>query len=399
MTERPSPGSEMRFVVGSAAGAREDSPENFDLSHEVNLVKAALLYADRVELVSAGASMLYGFVALGSVPPEDRLALVREHAPSNAGTRISDENLQIMDLAMGRGSPELRRAIGERRLAEVRKGLQAVTDAGWEEIKRDAEERFDSYNARGLGEAVDSGLLEIHTFGGNTVSGMLAMTQEGHTVEATIEDILREYVERASIAIDGPGYPLFEDLLGRLVDEAVREGLILPSLAAVHRGRHGELAGDLLGRLPLFEGATVDEVLDIRRALERHLRGFRSAVSGFSREIQSAAWEPGFAGEADVLFREKVEPEVEGIEEAVRENRSYAELGRRVLSSGGFVRASFGALLGGASELGALSGLALGIGVSGVQALVDQYNRTRELRGNQLYFYYGARELLRDREY
>lgn len=68
-------------------------------------------------------------------------------------------------------------------------------------------------------------------------------------------------------------------------------------------------------------------MLDVRHSLEGHLRGFRSAVSGFAREIQSVAWEPGFAGEADVLFREKVEYEVQGIEEAVRENRSYAILG------------------------------------------------------------------------
>ncbi len=48
--------SEMRFVVGSAGGAEEGDP-NFDLGHELNLVKAALLYADRVELVSAGSSL------------------------------------------------------------------------------------------------------------------------------------------------------------------------------------------------------------------------------------------------------------------------------------------------------------------------------------------------------
>lgn len=59
----------------------------------------------------------------------------------------------------------------------------------------------------------------------------------------------------------------------------------MPSPSAVHRGRHGGLAGDLLGRLPLFEAATIIEVLDVRRALEGNLRGVRSAVSGFSREI------------------------------------------------------------------------------------------------------------------
>lgn len=47
MTERAGSGSETRFIVGSASGARDDSPGNFDLRHEVNLVKAMLLYAER----------------------------------------------------------------------------------------------------------------------------------------------------------------------------------------------------------------------------------------------------------------------------------------------------------------------------------------------------------------
>jgi hypothetical protein len=63
MTERTGSGIETRFVVGSATEARDDSPGKFDLRHKVNPVKAALLYADKVELVSTGASMLYGFVA------------------------------------------------------------------------------------------------------------------------------------------------------------------------------------------------------------------------------------------------------------------------------------------------------------------------------------------------
>ncbi len=210
-------------------------------------------------MVSAGASMLYGFVALSEVPPERRLALVREHAPVNAGVRISDENLQKMDLVLGAGSRRRRRAMSKRQLAETRKQVQSVADEGWRGIRQDAEEPFDAYNARGLEDAVNSGLIDIHAFEGNTVEGMMAMAAEGHTTEATIEDILREYVERASIAIDGTGYPLFGDMLGRLVNDAVREGLIVPSPFAAHRGRHGGLAGDLLGRLPLFEEAMVAE--------------------------------------------------------------------------------------------------------------------------------------------
>jgi hypothetical protein len=85
---------------------------------------------------------------------------------------------------------------------------------------------------------VGSGLLKLHTFQGNTVEGMLSMTAEGFTVEAAVEDILWEYVERASIAMEGDGYPRFDDLIGRLVGESARDGLIDPSPAAIHRGRH-----------------------------------------------------------------------------------------------------------------------------------------------------------------
>jgi hypothetical protein len=51
------------------------------------------------------------------------------------------------------------------------------------------------------------------------------------------------------------------------------------------------------------------------------------AVRDFAQEVRSAAWHEGFAEEAEALFREKVEPEVEKIEHAVEENSSYAEIG------------------------------------------------------------------------
>lgn len=382
---------EMRFVVGSAAGTK-DGGSNFDLGHELNLVKAALLYADRVELVSAGASLLYGFVALSEVPPDRRLVLVRRHA----GHKLDEEQLQKMDLVMGRGSRKLRRALSARQRAEARRQLQVVADEGWREIRRDVEERFESYNAGGLEEAVGSGLLLLRTFEQNTVEGMLSMAADDFSVDASVEEILSEYVKRASIAMNGPGYPLFDDLIGRLVGEAVQSDLIVPSPAALHRGRHGGLSGDLLSRLPLFERATVAEVLDVRRELSAPLSSFRAAVSDFSKQIRSAAWEPGFAGEADVLFREQVEPEVERIEEAVKENRSYGELLRRVARHGGLTRAVMGAAIGHASDLSALAGVVLGLGTSAAQALVDQHDRRREIEGNQLFFYYGAGEALRD---
>ena len=56
-------------------------------------------------------------------------------------------------------------------------------------------------------------------------------------------------------------------------------------------------------------------------------------------------------------------------------------------------------MVGSLTDLSKLAGLAMGLGVAGVRTMLDQHNELRELQqGNQLYFYYGARELLRNPE-
>src|SRR5918994_327073 len=166
----------------------------------------------------------------------------------------------------------------------------------------------------------------------------------------------------------GTTYPLLDAPTAEFV--AAAEGTsfadISPTAAAM--GRHSGLAGDLLRRLlPLFERATISEVLDIRRDLRVPLLGFRMAVRDFAREVRSAAWQEGFAEEAEVLFREKVEPEVEKIEYAVKENSSYAEIGRRALAHGGagIAGAAVGGFLANASSLVDISVAALLGGVGG----------------------------------
>ena len=93
------------------------------------------------------------------------------------------------------------------------------------------------------------------------------------------------------------------------------------------RGKHAGLASHLLRRLPLFEAAPVDEILDIRRELERPLVRFRGAVARFSDGMRAAGWEAEeFVGDAEEVFVQEVEPAVIEIEEAVRDNRFLARL-------------------------------------------------------------------------
>lgn len=377
----------MLFVVGSSSGA-DGRSSDFNLRHELNLVKAALLYADRVKLVSVGASMLSGWVELRDVPRQKRLDLMRRHG----GHLLTPDQLEKMDQVVGTGSRARKGSLNDRERFQARIQLQAVAEQWWQKLVPSVEDQFESYNARGLREAVASRLVELHSFAYTDLEGLLTMAADKVPIDVAVEDVMYEYVDQASIAIEGSGYPLFDDVIGKLVGEAVRKGLIVPSPSGVHRSRHGGLSGDLMSRLPLFERATVEEVLSVRHELKEHLRGFRRAVSDFSRQVGSAGWEPGFAGEADVLFREKVEPEVEAIEEAVRENRSLKDLAWRTARYGS-TPATIGALFGSANALASLAGVALGLGSGAVRSLLDSREKGKEIEGNQLYFYYRARKL------
>ena len=280
---------------------------------------------------------------------------------------------------------------------KVRIALRKVLDQGWAELEAMVEDRFEAYNASGLEEARATEMVDLYSFEHTDAEGILAMaTGEGDlAMETAIDDIAFEYMEQTFEAIRGGAtYPMFDAPLGDIIGEAVREGLILPTPGTTQRARHAGLAGDVLQRLPTFEEMTVAEVLDIRKELERPLRGFRGAIGEFSRQIESATWESGFAEEVELIFREQVEPEVDEIDEAVRQNKELTELARKVgrhgISFGGM-----GAVIGSVAGLPSLTGLVFGLGTGLFQAGVDLNEKFKSIEGNQLYFYYHAREILR----
>jgi hypothetical protein len=82
------------------------------------------------------------------------------------------------------------------------------------------------------------------------------------------------------------------------------------------RGRDIALAVDILSGLPHFGAATLAEIIDIRRELEKPLKRFRKAMLGYSDRIACAPWEEAFNAETDRIFIRKIEPAVLELEEA-----------------------------------------------------------------------------------
>ena len=385
----------LHFTVASTAGHR--SPDKLDLSEDLALVKASLLYADKVRLCSVGSSLLSAIAEYAEAPEKERAKLVVRYLPDLQPSMGADE-VRFFEAVVGMRSRKEARAVPKR----TRKEIMGMVRQEGEELRRNVLEHHRAAGIEGFRNAVREGVLEVHTFGQTSVEALVEAHLKGNgdwLSGVDIADVLIEFLEQASEAVRaGTTYPLLDAPTAEFIAAVEGAGFAEVSATAEDRGRYSGLAGDLLRRLPLFELASIDEVLDIRRDLRVSLLGFRQAVAEFASEVRSAAWRQGFAEEAEALFREKVEPEVERIEHAVQENSSYAELGRRVLRHGGTGLAAgvVGGFLASASSLTEVSSAALLGGVGGplTQAFLDKHQHLRELEENQIYFYYAAGEAL-----
>lgn len=390
-------GGGLHFTIGSAAGY--DSSGRLDLRQDLALAKATLLYAARARLCSPCSSVLSAIAEFQEAPSEAKARLVVRFLPELQPS-MSPQEIAFFEAAVGMRSRAEKRRIKKGTRREI---LGMVEERG-EELEAMVLEQHRAAGIEGFREAVRSGALEIHPFRQTSAEALVGATIRGEgdlLAGLNLADLIGEFVDQSMAALDDAStYPLFDDLTGDFIGEAVRHGLLVPTEPGAARGRHAALSADLLGRLPMFERASLADVLAARRELEGPLRGFRLAVSGYAREVASAAWEPGFPEEADALFRERVEPEVEIIEGKIREDASLRELAWGAARHG-TTPATIGALIGSASDIPTLAGAAAGalpgLGAAGIRAMLDRRDRLREARHNQLFFYYRAGEVLRKR--
>ena len=152
-------------------------------------------------------------------------------------------------------------------------------------------------------------------------------------------------------------------------------------------------ASGLMGRLPTFPTATVDEVIDIRTELAPSLAKFRSAMVSIAKSFSSSAWESDFEDEVHDAWVESVFPAVEDIEASVRDNNSLFSLATGI--TGATNRAYPGLSIVAAGLLGhvgaaALVGGAFAGAAPMLQAIRDRNRCATDIRMQPFYFLYAA---------
>lgn len=366
------------------------------LGNEIRLVKTALLYSDKVTLYSMATSMLAFVLALNHLNISQKMDFIVQIAP----VIMKGEQKEVLVKNM----PALRIMMANRGSLSPDQLLQLLNfesqiETLWEPMRAQIEQMAVQAGVPELDKAINTGLVTVELFGagqGQKSNYVRLDDIVANQKSADSNKMIAEYLNSiARVLIEGDTYPLFDNMTGDIIRHMVQEDRIQVSEARAARGKHTLLARNLLEKLPLFEEATVDEVIDIRKELDRSLVNFRKAVIDFSNDVKTAAWDKEFPFEADNIFHKEVAPAILEIEEQVKQSRSLVNLVARLTTKPIVTGGALSVLLSPLQAIPELAGIG-GFVAAGTTVALEYRELLKErkaVENNQLYFYYKVGKL------
>jgi hypothetical protein len=356
-------------------GASIDTTPGLDLESALNvandlrLLKAALLYADKVCFHSYGSSALTSLM--------------------NRPKKMSEkEQLEwFLSFYQDLGYPPhidyvtnfIKGYIASRRNKRGDFRTYLKYKNALKKSLRDMDNMATKAGIQGLKAALSSDFVEFQPY-----------ARDGYSIE--------EYFDAISSALtSGATYPLLDDETGELVELAIQEEKIILLGTSEKRAKHVGLSSGLIERLPLFDYASVDEILDIRKELDESLVRFRAAIIKYSNTIESVPWEKEFPQEIEAIFLEYVKPAVLELEEAYKSSKSLLNIIPSALKNKGFPTLSaLGLALSQTSQSETILALSMagGFTIGAYEAVKERREQLTEVKNHQLFFYYRAGEIL-----
>ncbi len=101
----------------------------------------------------------------------------------------------------------------------------------------------------------------------------------------------------------------------------------------------GQLFNDLAIKLPNLINIPINEILDIKKDLEKPLVNFRKKKLKCSETVQAMPFEQGFYEECHRLYYTEIAPAMLEIEELLKENSFVKNLGAKLFSDESFLKA------------------------------------------------------------
>lgn len=331
-----------------------------DLGGLSDLIKPALLYADRVTVYSPVAALFHGVTQFAELTdPADQLSAIVEvsrQAPSALPMNIDPDTVRSLEGYL-RLTPNQRRRLG-RSAGPARAGLSEIEDMVdelrrmWEtDMPRVVEQMISESGASDLMKAIRVGAVQIAPIGQRDAVGHLSST----IVAATTAPADREpdpmfdgFLDTlAEIVAGDSGFPLLDSDACGLVRSMERESLLIFAGATATRSSEVDAATRFMAFLPSFTGMPIDEVLDLRKEIEAPLLRFRGEMLRLAAEFGRPI-DDGFAAAVEQAWRADVAPALADIRECLAEHGLLREIAtvargniaRMMAEAGGVLAAS-----------------------------------------------------------
>lgn len=426
-----------RITIGTAM--HEGDAEGdiaLQTKHQSRLIKAALLYADKVTLCGPMVSTILASARMASFSDTQKIELLRLIAPTMSETPVAFEDLEkVQQLSKGiealmaptararamraalssKERAELEKFSGELRemMSQIAQSIEGLSETARRQSKEWGTDQLQDLITKGKVDLINLGpsLSDVDIVAGAVQSAahLQQLIATGRTSGDPLKSNEENYknkvfsdlmIQLERVINSHTDYALFDQFTANLVRLGLEEGRFAISSLQKERATHVGLAASLLERLPLFDEATLAELLDIKAELQKPLLRFQHAMMKYSSEMSLASWDPEFQLEAERVFRREIEPIVLTLEEDMRSNNYLLEIGRRLPEKPFAISgtSALGVAIANSKFLGETWFSVASVGASAAVLAADAWKQyateKRKIESNQLFFYIKAGQKL-----
>lgn len=361
------------------------------LANEVNLVKASLLYADKIELVSIGYSMLDAVRQVadtGVVGMIQVLTCLDDETIANLGWNMPlgwRETMLPAFAIMSLDDDVLRALPGGDEISEEvfrnkQEASQGLSDAATQ-LQETARQMMNNSGASQILPAINAGIVTTKTIAG-----------------ANTDETLHEWREHMrKLLLDPKVRLLFDDEVAAFIKTMIDAGAINMGPLPLKHSAEASVGSGLIARLPAFVEAPIDELLTLRSELADPLKKYRAAAARFSSSLQFKTYDAESETEIDDLYMLEVDPVLTELREGFAEHGLVREIAKatftdiKTLITGG-ASASIALALNqaGALDIWLSGGAAIAAGAAQVAgaAVTTRSKERRNLASSELFYLY-----------
>jgi hypothetical protein len=300
-----------------------DGGSTISVRHEIELVKAALLYADTVEVLSLGNQLVREVNNFAGGDANNMWALLGSLDDDTLRYLSPDMDLeqfrQVMPI-LTRMDPEALRA-----LARLDPGMAELAE--FADVLDEGHERASSSMAemRQIAEQMrlESGVAELE----KVLDQKLVRFNENVTISEDTDAVVGSFINELKRYMQDPTkFVLLDATMASLARSLIDEGHVRLPERAVSNASEAVLGTGILARLPAFPTAPLDEVVDLRRDLDEPLGRYRRKVSHLRSQLRTGPFDQHIEAEVDAVWRSEVGPAILEIRQAMADHGLVREI-------------------------------------------------------------------------